>query len=377
MAFTTTSDSIIIKASLTEKGKKLLARGNFKIAKFALGDDEVDYRLYNAVEASTAGYVPALKNARLIESLKDGNSNIQFGLNSYDDGVLYLTIDEIESLEDDTPHAYMTHLPVLVKNTKTNYAPTTRDEKYYLSVNDETTQLIRQNIKGFNFLEVNDFDKTKIIIESGINNTGTDDEHLTPTPSNREQMILKKFLLDEDFMVQADNRLISGIVGIQQTSQFENFESGESIINFNTSLSTSPAISLDANFEYFANYLTKGIANLMMDIDLSTEIVVEDLMSIDPVSCGLTKSTSANFSNLKGPKGSIVAFNPLMDPQLQTNSTGARDERYSQFGTLESAIFSEMPTRKFDYIDTTIYIVGTATNSTLQVPLRIVRYVGT
>ena len=42
MAFLKSADTILIKATLTEKGKKLLSRGQFKIAKFALGDDEVD-----------------------------------------------------------------------------------------------------------------------------------------------------------------------------------------------------------------------------------------------------------------------------------------------------------------------------------------------
>ena len=94
MAYTKTSDSIIIKAALTEKGKKLLSRGKFKVAKFALGDDEIDYRLYNNDPSPSAGYIPALKNANLIESIKNGDSNIQFGLQSFDDGVLYLSIQE-------------------------------------------------------------------------------------------------------------------------------------------------------------------------------------------------------------------------------------------------------------------------------------------
>jgi hypothetical protein len=82
------------------------------------------------------------------------------------------------------------------------------------------------------------------------------------------------------------------------------------------------------------------------------------------------------YSNLNGPRGSVVAFNIVVDNELKVNSTGIRDSRFSQFGTLESTIFSEMPTSKFDYIDTTIYIVGATTNSGLQIPIRIIRYAG-
>ena len=45
MAFILTSDSIIIDAALTEKGRKHLARGTLEISKFAFGDDEIDYGL--------------------------------------------------------------------------------------------------------------------------------------------------------------------------------------------------------------------------------------------------------------------------------------------------------------------------------------------
>ena len=341
---------------MTDKGKKLLARGKFKIAKFSLGDDEIDYRLYNAEFDEDSGYLPALMNSKMLEAFKDKKSSIQFGLTSYDGGILYLDDEELDELEGRDLHAVIEYLPVLVKNTKTTYAPTIRDDRYYLSVNDETSKLISENLPNFKFLESNDFDKTKIVIESGIDNSGMG---LIPSKQNRIKMIIEKFLLDEDFLVQADNRLVSGVVGMQQSSQFENYASGEKIINFSTNLKTASAISLDSGFDYFATFLAKGIHNLMFDYAVVT-----------------AETTSTNFSNLGGPRGTVLAFNIKTDQQLQVNSTGTRDSRFVEFGTLNSALFSEMPTRKFDYIDTTIYITGATTNSSLQIPLRIIRYAG-
>ena len=48
MAFLDNSGDIILDAVLTDTGRKRLARGDgsFRIAKFALGDDEIDYNLY-------------------------------------------------------------------------------------------------------------------------------------------------------------------------------------------------------------------------------------------------------------------------------------------------------------------------------------------
>ena len=49
MAFLDNSGDIILDAVLTDTGRMRLAKGDgsFRIAKFALGDDEIDYALYN------------------------------------------------------------------------------------------------------------------------------------------------------------------------------------------------------------------------------------------------------------------------------------------------------------------------------------------
>ena len=357
MAFTKTSDSIIINATLTEKGKKLLSRGRFKIAKFALGDDEIDYRMFNADYKDDDGYKPALLKTELFEAYKDVNKNIQFGLNSYDSGILYLTNEQIAEI-DPVIHAFIQYIPALRTNNKTSYSPTLRNDRYYVSVNDETTKIINDGITNFKFLQTNDFDITKLIVESGIVNSGTSDEKLTPTAENREQMIVKKFLLDKDFVVYADNRFILTIAGSRKTSRFENFASGEALINFNTS-NDAIAISLENEFEYFATYPIPTIPNLIAQYDTET---------------GTTPSTA--YSALAGPRGTVCAFNVKVDNELKVNSTGTRDERFSQFGTLENITFSELPSSKFDYIDTTIYVMGATSNSRLQIPIRIIRYTG-
>jgi hypothetical protein len=358
MAFTKTSDSIMITATLTEKGKKLLSRGKFKIAKFALGDDEIDYRMFNAAYKDDDDYKPALLKTEFFEALKDTHKNIQYGLNSYDSGILYLTTKEIERIAP-YKHAMIQYLSALRINNKTSYSPTMRNDRYYVSVNDETTKIINENIPSFKFLQTNDFDISKIVIESGIVNSGTEEEGLTPTRENREKMIVKKFLLDKDFLVYADNRFVSTIAGILKTSRFENFASGEAIINFNTS-EDSIAISLENEFEYHATYPIPAIPNHIAQYDIES-----------------SSTASTNYSALSGPRGSVVAFNIKVDNELKVNSTGTRDERFAQFGTLNDITFSEIPSSKFDYIDTTIYSMGVTSNSRLQIPIRIIRYAGT
>lgn len=58
MAFLDNSGDIILDAVLTDEGRRRLAKGDgsFKIVKFGLGDDEIDYGLYDATNASGSAY---------------------------------------------------------------------------------------------------------------------------------------------------------------------------------------------------------------------------------------------------------------------------------------------------------------------------------
>lgn len=361
MAFLKTSDSIIIRATLTEKGRKLMSRGKFKIAKFSLGDDEIDYSLYSASEADVSDkYLPGLLNTFSFEAYGDRLKNIQYGLNSYDAGVLYLPDEEIERMAPDI-HAAVYWLPVLAKNDLLSMSPTWRDSVYYVSVNEETTSKIRDGISSFKFLESNNLENCKIIIESGIKgqNPAADDAPPPPTLENRKDYILKKFLLDQDFFINADDRLIRKIASITPKSKFQSFASGEHIIQFETLSDVSP-ISLENQFPNYASYVVRGINNMVADYDYVTD-----------------STTSTRLSALDGPRGSVFAFNVMVDDELKVNSTGERDFRYKKFGKINQIVFpTEMPTSKFDYVDTTIYIYGGTTNSRILVPVRLIRYAG-
>lgn len=58
MAFLNNSGDIIVDAVLTDVGRQKLAQGNgeFRVTKFALGDAEIDYRLYNTNNPSGSAY---------------------------------------------------------------------------------------------------------------------------------------------------------------------------------------------------------------------------------------------------------------------------------------------------------------------------------
>lgn len=74
---------ITVDAILTKKGRELLARadGSFKITKFALSDDEIDYTLYNSNHPSgSAYYGEAIEAMPLMEAFPDETQIMKYKL---------------------------------------------------------------------------------------------------------------------------------------------------------------------------------------------------------------------------------------------------------------------------------------------------------
>jgi hypothetical protein len=74
---------VTVDAILTTKGRELLAKGDgtFQITQFALGDDEIDYTLYNPNHPSgSAYYGQAIENMPLIEAIPNEMQTMKYKL---------------------------------------------------------------------------------------------------------------------------------------------------------------------------------------------------------------------------------------------------------------------------------------------------------
>ena len=83
MAFLDNSGDIILDAVLTDTGRYRLAQGNgsFKISKFALGDDEIDYELYDAAHPKgSAYYDSAIRAIPILEASPDETQVLKYKL---------------------------------------------------------------------------------------------------------------------------------------------------------------------------------------------------------------------------------------------------------------------------------------------------------
>ena len=74
---------ITVDAILTKVGRERLAAGDgsFKITKFALSDDEIDYSLYNTNHPSgSAYYGEAIENMPMLEAFVNGSQDVKYKL---------------------------------------------------------------------------------------------------------------------------------------------------------------------------------------------------------------------------------------------------------------------------------------------------------
>jgi hypothetical protein len=94
------NSSTTVDAILTKKGRELLARGRneFKISKFALADDEIDYTLWDVTNSLGSNYYGAvIENMPLIEAVPDENQVMRYKLTTLPKNTAKMPILELTS----------------------------------------------------------------------------------------------------------------------------------------------------------------------------------------------------------------------------------------------------------------------------------------
>ena len=339
MAFLDNSGTIILDAILTDLGRKRMAEGRFKISRFALGDDEIDYSLAD-VENSDYSKLVTLTP---IEALSADNAVINYGLQDHiSDDIFYIPQIKVNEL-----------LEFSVKKHSS-----TSGDFYYLAVNDQTTKKLRSILGTSEYhLQNGDFIKNKLVFESGIEPPGAESgtgDRLLRDKISRERYILNYNLLDRYFIISCDNRFIDKLLIVDAArSHFENNKANDLFVNFDSLKEVVP-VSLQKVLKYHSSFLSIGVDNMIFSY---------------------TRGVDNRHSAIKGPRGTICAINFKLNQEITVDSNGSSNFRFAKFGKTGEKLFDA--TNKFDYIDTTIYIQGLSSSARLQVPIRILRYEGT
>jgi len=184
MSFIDNSGDILIDAVLTDTGRYRLAKGDgsFKIVKFALGDDEIDYSLYNKNDSrGTAYYDLDILQTPILEAFTDNASGLKSKLISI-------------------PRTNLLYLPIIKLNERFN--PATKmhsDGAFYVAVDQETEDKISvvngqtvqgimtgETIKGGSYVR----------LDQGLNTN-----EITPS------VAIDSDLVETQYIIEMDNRL--------------------------------------------------------------------------------------------------------------------------------------------------------------------------
>ena len=103
MSFLDNSGDIILDAVLTDTGRMRLAKGDgsFRIAKFTLGDDEIDYGLFVSNTGSAYQDLSILQTP-VLEAFTNNDSSLKSTLLSIsDENLLYLPVIKLNEVRSD------------------------------------------------------------------------------------------------------------------------------------------------------------------------------------------------------------------------------------------------------------------------------------
>lgn len=190
MAFQDNSGDIILDVVLTDEGRRRLAQGggSFSIVKFALGDDEINYSLFDTNQTTALQDLNILQTP-ILEAFTNNTS---------------LMKSKLLSLANNS----LLYLPILKLNTQTPNSATTTDGNYVVCVNKATfddsdagtngsigidpTSLRAKD--GFLYgLDAGGDRAGQIVIDSGINSTNVSE--------------IDESLIETQFIIEMDSRL--------------------------------------------------------------------------------------------------------------------------------------------------------------------------
>jgi hypothetical protein len=182
MAFLDNSGDIILDAVLTDTGRYRLAKGDgsFKITKFALGDDEIDYSLYDKNNPSGSAYYDLdILQTPILEAFTDNASALKSHL---------ISINQTDLL----------FLPVLKLNEQGANTKSFNSQGYFVvAVDSRTEEEFVASDPGIFFTN----NKQSTVNNSIVIDQGLDTPKLSPTQP------LSAELVETIYMVEMDNRL--------------------------------------------------------------------------------------------------------------------------------------------------------------------------
>jgi hypothetical protein len=314
MGFLDNSGDIILDAVLTDTGRFRLAKGDgsFKITKFALGDEEIDYSKYNKNDASGSAYYDLeIMQTPVLEAFTNNASSMSSMLMSMTrNNLLYLPILKLNE----------------VSQQNTRYST---GEVFVVAVDQATETQIQTDASPNNWTQgviagqTGGTFSTKVLVEQGLDTTEISDS-----------IALDPDLVETQYIVEMDNR----------------FGKIRSVTNGGGGSIASPSYIDDDNV---ASYYFSSTRNGDLVLTNWRDKINPNVATVDP-----------NLKAIRGPKGTRLKFMIASTLDLSTSSY--------LFSTLGGTGFT-IGSTSYNFIDSIIRVVGGTTGYTLDIPVRYIK----
>ena len=317
MAFLDNSGDIILDAVLTDTGRMRLAKGDgtFKITKFALADDEINYNLYDKNNPSGSAYYDLqIMQTPVLEAFTNNASSVKSKLLSISrDDLLYLPMLKLYNLEA----SYQ------------QFNLGTSEDTFIIAVNDTTVRAINGSAGS----DADDTSTTGLGIINGSRILGTGarirvDQGLDTTEISKD-LSLDPDLRETQYLVEMDNRLGFLVPG-----------------NANT-IPADVSFVDDDNIATY--YITQGDDNFSQSF------------------------TPNAASSIRGPLGTWLGFRVGASAIIKNNNY-----LFNVLGTAGVDLIGKMipATKPYRFIDTFIAVTGITTGYRIEIPVRYVKQIG-
>ena len=297
---------------MTDTGRFRLAKGDgsFRISKFALGDDEIDYTLYNNQHASGSAYYDLeILQTPVLEAFTDNAASMRSKL---------ITI----------PRTNLLYLPVLRLNEK-----------------DVATQTFQTAPNNDIFL---------VAVDQSTEESTANDTNGSPIAG-----VLRGESLDGNF-IRIDQGLDTGELSPAATIDSELLE-------------TQYIVEMDNRFGFLIDVNgNRGPISFIDDDNIATYFLSENtdsgFVKINP-KAGEVSSAGTNPSTeiIQGPKGTIFTFRMQSSLDLNTSTY-----LFTKLGSTTTVSISGTSVN-VRYIDTIIKVTGATTGYRIDIPVRFIK----
>jgi hypothetical protein len=342
MAFLDNSGDIILDAVLTDAGRQRMARGNFKITKFALGDEEINYGIYNSSHPSgSAFYDLEVMQTPILEAFTNNTSLMKSKLVSMSrNNILYMPIFKLNNnAENDTPTDSSTFPGGYILLADTNTEQSGSGQRIN-AFDDGILRGVDASIGGDG--------TTHIAIDQGINSSESGLSFKSELPDD---------LLETAFLIRVDHRLIQ----LHEITP----DGGAPYTPNKTRSLINQFVDDDGIASY---YVALGDGTTTVESKPGTGPVVNDGRKRQNLIGNTDPLTQSQINEaFPGPLGSVLRIYPRASLHVQQSSA-----LFNELGTTVAAGTDDIDAG-YKFIDTLINVVGVTTGYSIDIPVRIVR----